>query len=207
MLAALAVPLAAFGFAALWLLYLPISFVAPGVVTLVLSDNSFPILVAGRPWLSLANALLVVGAAPIAEEVVFRGVLLERWTVKWSPAAAVATSAVAFGVLHVDPLGAIAFGALMALVYMRTRTLLVPMLCHALFNGALLAVDLATGDEGTAYTVERFRADWPEAAVALLLSAPILLIAARRLWPPTRVPLQLAASGSARQEPSAPGAG
>lgn len=84
----------------------------------------------------LAFSLVVV--PPFVEELIFRGVLLERWAVKWRLGVAIVVQGICFGILHVDPVGAGVFGVIMALMYLRCRTLWVPIAMHALNNGVVL---------------------------------------------------------------------
>ncbi len=74
----------------------------------------------GQGNLILATIGLVV-LPPLVEEVVFRGVLLERFSVKWRVGVAVILSAVLFGILHADPVGAGMFGVITGLLYLAHR--------------------------------------------------------------------------------------
>jgi membrane protease YdiL (CAAX protease family) len=87
---------------------------------------------------------LAVLAAPVAEEVFFRGLLynaLSRW-LAWPLAACL--QAVAFGLVHpfdlVHSTAAALLGFGLALVYQWRKTLLTPMLLHALINVVSMAV-------------------------------------------------------------------
>ena len=55
-------------------------------------------------------------SAPIVEELVFRGILLQRWSVKWGLRTGVIASSVLFGLLHPhNPVGLTIFGLVMGL--------------------------------------------------------------------------------------------
>jgi membrane protease YdiL (CAAX protease family) len=95
----------------------------------------------------LLLALLVTAvAAPICEEIVFRGMLfrlLRRRTPLW---AAVLLSALTFGLAHASPAVSLALlpsfvymGIVLALVYIRTGWLTNSMLLHG-FNNALVTI-------------------------------------------------------------------
>lgn len=99
--------------------------------------------------LSVAIAVLL---APLVEELVFRGVLfraLERRTGLWW---AVGLSSLVFAAVHLEvvfsqPLFAFALlllGVWLALALHRTRSLLVPTLGHAVFNGITVTIALLT---------------------------------------------------------------
>jgi uncharacterized protein len=78
--------------------------------------------------------------APVAEEFLFRGVILNRWIKKWGLTKALIASSVFFGCLHVNPIGISMFGLLMGVLYLESQTLWVPIFCHSINN--LLAFGL-----------------------------------------------------------------
>jgi membrane protease YdiL (CAAX protease family)/uncharacterized RDD family membrane protein YckC len=89
--------------------------------------------------------LLIAVAAPIAEEVFFRGMLFGGLRRRLSTIPAAAISAAVFGALHastgitaVPPL--IVFGFVLALLYERTGSLVPGIAAHALNNALALAV-------------------------------------------------------------------
>jgi exosortase E/protease (VPEID-CTERM system) len=109
-------------------------------------------------WLAAAWALArVVGyvvITPLSEELAFRGYLLRRLVAadfravpyrncRWP---AVLASSVIFGVLHGHWVAATVAGVGYALVVMRTGRLRDAVVAHAVTNGLLVALGLATGD-------------------------------------------------------------
>jgi hypothetical protein len=106
----------------------------------------------------------------------YRGVLLRRWSTKWGVTRGWVASSIAFGALHfVWFLSATLSGLVFGWLYLRSRTLVVPILCHALYNAASLTLE--------AFGVPSFPAIGPETyprwlvagAVALLLAVGIIL--------------------------------
>jgi uncharacterized protein len=105
-------------------------------------------LVRSLPPGSLAALAVVMGAAPgFCEEVFFRGYLQTRLTERWGPAAAVALSALLFGVLHLDAVQgpmATVLGLYLGHVAWRAGSVWPAVVCHAANNvvatlgGALL---------------------------------------------------------------------
>ncbi|MEY4941118.1 MAG: hypothetical protein RIQ93_2853 [Verrucomicrobiota bacterium] len=97
----------------------------------------------GGSWQGL---LLAVVVAPFTEEVFFRGILLRGFLGIWRPWAAIVMSAALFSVLHLNPAQApvaFALGLVLGWIYMRTRSLGLCMLGHALNNAsAYLGADL-----------------------------------------------------------------
>lgn len=75
---------------------------------------------------------------PVVEEIIFRGILIERFGSKYGYKIAVILSSLLFGVLHMDIIGATFFGVVLSILYLRTRSLLLPVLVHAANNGAVM---------------------------------------------------------------------
>jgi len=76
--------------------------------------------------------------APVVEEIIFRGIMIERFGSKYGYKVAVLLSSFFFGVLHMDIIGAFFFGVVLSVLYLRTRSLLLPFLIHAANNGAVM---------------------------------------------------------------------
>lgn len=97
-------------------------------------DTAYP------QFYNVLTAIQVVIVAPVMEEIVFRGFLFTRWSVRWGPVRALVFTSVLFGALHLDPIGAFGFGAMMVILYVRTGTLLVPIAAHMLNNGVVTGI-------------------------------------------------------------------
>lgn len=171
-----------------WLIYYPLSFIAPLYVNGVLnetdfytmSDTAFPFIY------NLLVVLITVLIAPIVEEFLFRGVIMQRLAVKWGVTAGVLISSLIFGMLHADILGAFIFGIFMSLLYINTRTLLVPIACHLLNNAlafGLSFIGILLGESETATTVAQFQSDILSGLIPLLVSAPIVIYFIYKNWP------------------------
>lgn len=96
--------------------------------------------------------IVLVVVAPITEELIFRGVLFQRWAVKWGIRPALIASSIIFGICHANVVGLTMFGLVMGLLYIRTRSLLIPMGCHALNNAIAGLALLAPNDNDGAVT-------------------------------------------------------
>ncbi|GLV65095.1 CAAX amino protease [Bacillus mycoides] len=83
--------------------------------------------------------IMVVFIAPIVGEFVFRGFLLQRFAAKWGTSIAVVVVALLFACLHVDFLGAVVFSVVISIVYIRTKSLLMPIAIHMLNNAFVLS--------------------------------------------------------------------
>ena len=83
------------------------------------------------------GAVLFGLIAPLAEEIVFRGLVFNRMRRYYSPAAAIIVSGVLFGVYHgniVQGVYGCCMGILLAYTYERMHSFLIPCLFHAVSN-------------------------------------------------------------------------
>lgn len=82
------------------------------------------------------NIISAVILAPIVEELIFRGVMFNRIKMKWGVTKAIIISSVLFGILHMNLAiaGAVLFGVMMCIVYMKTHNILVTMSIHFVNN-------------------------------------------------------------------------
>jgi len=92
----------------------------------------------------------VVVMAPLFEEVIFRGVLLESTRVRYGVVAAWLLSSAIFGIVHVHPtvvVNAFVMGLVLAFIYLRTDSLWSAIILHAINNGiAYLALIAGHGN-------------------------------------------------------------
>ncbi|WP_017297578.1 CPBP family intramembrane glutamic endopeptidase [Nodosilinea nodulosa] len=167
--------------------YLGLSLVAPGLVEATLHQSL--LLSADQATApGLYNGLMlfsVLVVAPITEEFIFRGVLLHRWGVKWGVRPAIVLTSGLFGVLHSNLIGLFVFGVVMSLLYLSTRSLLVPMVAHAINNAIAFGIDfLAARPPAHAIdTLAEFRSSWWLGILCLLVSAPWVLRYVAYHWP------------------------
>ena len=89
--------------------------------------------------------------------------LLHRWTLKWGMLKAILLSSFLFGIVHPDPIGAIAFGIAMSILYLQTQSLMIPILCHAANNLFVWLIEvgyrIVEGSEYQ-YTLKEFQDEW-----------------------------------------------
>lgn len=164
-----------FSIAAAFALFYPLSYVLPEFVNywfidlppiIYSSQQQFPALPNGLSFISL------VLIAPVLEEFAFRGILLHRWSEKWGLNKAVLISSLLFGIAHPDPIGATAFGMAMCVIYLKTKTLIVPMVCHGLTNLVVWFIEagyIAWLGPDYVYSLEDFRDEWVVGVVAALV--------------------------------------
>ena len=98
--------------------------------------------------------LLLVVVAPIFEEIVFRGIFMTRWVVKWGYKRGIILSSLLFGVLHPGIIGPSVMGLILCCLYNRTKSLWVSVLFHVINNLIVVTLVLITGDPGSIETEE-----------------------------------------------------
>jgi membrane protease YdiL (CAAX protease family) len=176
----LVIPLLVTTGAALYLVTFVASFVAPRMVADML----------GRPeppselitLTSLPGDLIESALGAIAEEWLFRGILLHVWAERFGVRFAVLASSVLFAAMHADVIGSVIFGIVMAALYVRTGSLLVPMVAHFVFNAVVAVGSVVVGaDEPT--TLGEFRQDWWQAALAFPTAIVVIVVVVRRAIP------------------------
>ena len=76
----------------------------------------------------------IVLIAPVVEEFFVRGILLTRWSIKWGTPKAILMSSLLFSILHTDIIGAFFAGYVLSILYIRTKSLLIPISIHMANN-------------------------------------------------------------------------
>ncbi|MBC7895124.1 MAG: CPBP family intramembrane metalloprotease [Cytophagaceae bacterium] len=185
-LAAVAFPLAALSYAGFWLLWVPLSLIAPGFVQSYALDTMPELLSRGNPARLFLDVVVIVIVAPVVEEILFRGILLHRWAARWGTTAGVIVSSALFAIGHVELIGHFVFGVALAALYVRTRSLWVPIAAHVVNNAFAISFaipDALRGVPEIAPSIEEFREEWPAAVLFLVLGATVLWWLWRRYGP------------------------
>ena len=135
------------------------------------------------------NALMVVTlviAAPVMEEIFFRMLLFPRLSIKWGTTIGILVSSLLFALLHeMAWVGAFVFGVASCTLYMRTRTILVPIAVHALNNAVAALVAWWAIEHGwnTTFEPSALQTELYIAIVLLVISSPIVFGFIGRWWP------------------------
>jgi uncharacterized protein len=152
--------------ASAYALFYPLSYIAPDFVTWWYIDTPSLIYYAGEHYPLIANALaflFLCVLVPIVEEFVFRAVILPRWAHKWGLRSALIGSSALFAIVHADPIGAFLFAIGMSVLYLRTQSLYLPIICHALNNFLAWLSEwayVAIYGPQYEYTLQDFRDEW-----------------------------------------------
>lgn len=135
------------------------------------------------PTTSLGIVLAVVSVvivAPLAEEIIFRGLLHRLASSMWGAFPAALISALVFGIVHGEPwflFGLVGVGLMLAFIYEVTRSVTACWVAHAVHNSISLWAMLNT--EGSLAEPQPITMqDWGLAAVSLLG----MVLVGRFLW-------------------------
>ncbi|MEM6590733.1 MAG: type II CAAX endopeptidase family protein [Cyanobacteria bacterium P01_C01_bin.73] len=192
---ALTVCLLMFSMGAFQVSYYLLSFVQPTWVEGTLQEAPAifaPAETVGPGVYGVMIVLSIVVVAPLAEEFIFRGILLHRWQTKWGTPFAVISSSLFFGMLHPNPVGLSVFGVVMALLYLQTRSLWVPIFCHGLNNLLTIGLEVwatQVSQDNPVDTLAEFRDNWWIGLIFIAVAAPVLVRYISRTWRYIREPL------------------
>jgi membrane protease YdiL (CAAX protease family) len=120
----------AFSIGMIWLLLRALMPIAPAAVNFVLSPQPLP----DALWYLITTGFIVAVIGPIAEEFVFRGLILNRLISKFGFWNGLGLSSAIFGMFHIDFFGAFLFAVIASLLYLKTGNLLIPILLHIVNN-------------------------------------------------------------------------
>jgi uncharacterized protein len=99
--------------------------------------------------------LVLVVFAPLTEELIFRGMILNRWAQKWNLPISIIATSILFGCLHINPIGIAMFAVIQSLLYLKTKTLWVPIATHAFNNFTVFCVSLLPTAQSTTSTAKQ----------------------------------------------------
>ncbi len=162
----------------------------------LLAELSLRIRPADPQWIALyQNALpktvtetivavfAVVAVAPLAEELVFRGLLHRLLHRIWGGPAAAVLSALIFAIVHAEPwflLGLLGVGLTLAVVWETTRSVTACWVAHAVHNAVSLGLMFTSGDI-ISEEAELSAIDWAWAAVSVVAFVGLAFSLRRRL--------------------------
>ena len=108
-----------------------LSFVIPDYV-----QNQLNQVYATTPWGYVFFAIAVLIFAPVMEELFFRGIILQKLAVQKNIVAALLWSALIFALIHfrIDIISLFIFGLTLAILYLKTKQIVVPIICHFFYN-------------------------------------------------------------------------
>jgi membrane protease YdiL (CAAX protease family) len=108
-----------------------LSFILPHYVEYYINNNNIT-----NIWELIFTGFSVMLLAPVTEEFLFRGIILQKWAIKWGVKAGILTSSFLFAVIHFrfDIINLSLMGIILSILYLKTRNLLAPIFCHFFYN-------------------------------------------------------------------------
>ncbi len=161
---------------------LPSSFLAglssqlhpPTVEWVTYYNEHFP----DTPLRAAVAILAVTVFGPVAEELVFRGLIFRLGRRHWGFLPAALISSLVFGLAHGEPwflFGLIGLGVLLAYIYDRTRSLTACIVTHSVHNAVSLALMFKQGNIVDPETLD-VPTDWLWLGVSLCTMAVIIML-------------------------------
>ena len=100
-----------------------------------------------RIGIVVVASFLAIVVAPVFEELFFRGFMLQGIMRHLSPLKAAVVTSILFALAHIDPFTYIpifCIGMILALVFLKTRSLPIAIASHGLYNSVVVGVSVAT---------------------------------------------------------------
>lgn len=120
-----------------------------------------------------------VVAAPICEEVLFRGLIQGSTVRKWGPWLGILIASAIFGVIHIIPQQIVAgflLGTVIGFVYYRTRSLLAAIVLHLINNALSAFLSLFEPAEGPSPTLRQMIDNDTMYTIVFIVSAGLLIL-------------------------------
>ena len=95
------------------------------------------------------NLFGVIIAAPLLEEILFRGIILDGFLKRYSPAKAIVWSSLLFGLIHLNPwqfIAAFTIGLATGWIYWKCKSLLPCIIIHFVTNASAVAISKLARD-------------------------------------------------------------
>ncbi|MEM7427738.1 MAG: CPBP family intramembrane glutamic endopeptidase [Pseudomonadota bacterium] len=193
------VPMVASAVLAVYVFYLPLSYIWPAFVSEWLLEDWTPIIWYRTETVyvvcSIVNVIAAVILAPVVEEFFFRGLLFSRFLKRFGLIAAMIVPSLLFGVLHADVLGAFFFGVILSFLFLRTGSLVGPIIIHMSNNALAVLTEFADSwyyGRNSEMTLAEFQAYWWLAPIAAVICIPWIIWFWRR-WLVPRAGAEVAA--------------
>ncbi len=167
------------------------SWVMPQAIESTLQATSVGALPSSLWVARLIDVVVLLLVVPVVEELLFRGLLLQRWALRWGVRPALLGSSLLFGCLHrnVNVIGLTMFGLVMGLLYLKTRSLWVPIVCHGINNALVVGLEMVVDSGGGAElpSLGDLRGNFGWGLLLVAVTLPLLLGFIRRNWPPAHM--------------------
>ncbi|KEI07360.1 CAAX protease [Clostridium sp. K25] len=139
----------------------------------------------GTIYDSIYEFILGVILAPIMEELIFRGIMFNRLKMRWGAGAAIIISSIIFGMLHMDLaiIGAVLFGIMMCILYMKTRNILTTMTIHFINNLVFISISMGKQESPSQEDITEILSLGKVALILFAISSVISMYYIVKNWP------------------------
>jgi hypothetical protein len=179
-----------FSFGIFRVAYYPLSFIFPSWLENILGDNFLteasecfsPIL---YYFLNIINNFMII---PVAESFIFLGIILHRWSAKWGVRPAIIIMCIFYSILSNNFFGGFSFVLMNIMLYIKSRTLIVPIVASIISNAISFILFLLT--LSVENSLEQFRSQLGIGIFCVALSTPLLLwiLYKKRIRPNEQLP-------------------
>lgn len=184
----LVIPTLLFSMGSGQLLFYGLAQFAPDNLESILQNSSLFLRSEDAPYAfayNFLNATVLIIVAPLVEEFLFRGFIFQRFATRWNLATGVILSSILFGCLHLNPIGLSVFSVIVTLLYLKTHTLAIPIIFHALNNGIVAIISWVTlntaAAEPSLLEIQSFET-LGSGLFLIVISAPVLIWFAKKNW-------------------------
>ena len=139
--------------------------------------------ISGYGFASWKGILAIAVVAPIAEEIIFRGMVLKGFLKHYSVRKSIILSALLFGIAHMNPwqfVTAFTAGIIFGWWYVRTDSIIVTIFGHALNNGMIFiigAIGLSIPGYNEAFNGVNHQPVWFDLLGVILLAGGVVWLA------------------------------
>ncbi|QPW57737.1 CPBP family intramembrane metalloprotease [Clostridium botulinum] len=129
--------------------------------------------------------ILGVILAPIMEELIFRGIMFNRLKMRWGAGPAIIISSIIFGMLHMDLaiIGAVLFGIMMCILYMKTRNIITTMTIHFINNLIFISISIGKQENTSQGDITEIVSIGKMALILFAVSSVISIYYIVKNWP------------------------
>lgn len=164
-----------FSFGIFRVAYYPLSFIFPSWLEKILVDNFMtdasecfsPIF---YYFLNIISNFIIM---PVVESFIFLGIILHRWSAKWGVRPAIIIICLFYSILSTNFLGGFSFALMNIMLYIKSRTLIVPSVACIINNAIGLVLFFMTFSVEN--SLEQFRSQLGIGVFCVALSTPMLL--------------------------------
>jgi membrane protease YdiL (CAAX protease family) len=130
--------------------------------------------------------LIIIG--PIVEELIFRGILLHKFALKWNNRVAIIVSSGIFSIFHLNSITDVfidvfVVSVVWSLLYIKSRRIIVPMIAHMVYNAIVTLIAWPSQEELPILTSEQVTSYLRYGGVLIVITIPVIIGFIYRNWP------------------------